>query len=449
MSETPAADAWYRHVLADAQPQLSGSDVPWLREMRQQACRDLAQKGFPDRKQEAWRYSPLGGLLAKHFIPADSGHDVSLSEFTDELALSGLNSYRLVFVNGHYSPNLSDQDKLPPGITITDIATLLQDAPDELAAIYQDYAPQSINGFTAMHTALSDDGLYIRVAENVQVDRPVEVVFLSTPGEQAVTSVPGIVVSLGENANLVWLERYQSLGRPFYFQNVVTRVNLESRASLTHYRIVEECADAYHLSTIHVRQHSASRYRAVCMHLKGAWVRSDWHVDLLGEAAQCTLSGGCLIAGQQLSDIHTQVRHMAPACVSDENFKSVVLGAGRMVFDGSIHVAQQAQYTAATMRNDNLLLSENAEVDTKPQLEIYADNVKCSHGSTVGQMDMEQLFYLRSRGIDESRARNLLCQGFIGEIVQAITLPELQDHVQQVLDMAFIATFSDPATADK
>ncbi len=439
MNTSAQAKHWYQQVMAESAPQPLESQLPWWQQVRRQARESFARVEFPTRKHEAWRYTPLDKLLQQSFVPATRDPSLTLGQSRPDLAIPGLDAYRMVFVNGHFDADASQLAGLPAGVTLTSIATLLHEQPQKLAALYQQLDTASDNAFSALHTALSTDGLFIHVDENVHVDKPVEVVFVAAPGEQAVTSVPGIIVSLAAGARATWIERYTSTGQSFYFQNVLARIALGPGAKLDHYRVVAEHADAYHLSTIHVRQQAASDYRAMTMHLNGTWLRSDWQVDLLGTDALSSLTGLCLVNGSQLSDVHTRINHSVPACKSYENFKSLLLGNGRMVFDGSIKVQPQAQQTEAVMRNDNLMLSDDAEVDTKPQLEIFADNVKCSHGTTVGQLDAEQLFYLRSRGIDRHTAKQMLCQGFLGEITAACALPELRAYAEHAIADALAA----------
>ncbi len=431
----------YLGMLEDTASRPWTVDSTGLEAMRAAARAHLLQQGFPDRKQEVWRYTPVDRLLALNFVAA-APHDQAVAA---PQALPELDSYRLVFVNGFFDAAASHLQALPAGVTVHGLAALARSQPQVLDGALRDFPAPTVNAFTAMHTLLSSDGIYIHVADGVHVDKPIEIIHHAVAGDQAVTSVPRIMVSLAAGARLTWIERFGHSGRSFYFQNVVAQIDLAAGASLDHYRLLEEGNEAFHLSSIQLRQQGNSSYRGLSMHLGGSWLRSDIQVDLDGEGARNQLAGFSFVDHGQLSDIHTQVRHNAPGCTSSENFRSLLLGAGRMVFDGLVRVAPDAQRSEAVMRNDNMLLSENAEVDSKPQLQIFADDVKCSHGATVGQLDADQVFYLRSRGIDIGMAKKLLCQGFIASVVDDCELQPVRAHALRAIDSALDRAMSSMA----
>ena len=236
-----------------------------------------------------------------------------------------------------------------------------------------------------------------------------------------------------EDGSVEIIERYCSLGDAVYFNNVGIEVSLGAGSELVHSRSQEESRNAQHLSDLQVRLGEHSRYRLVLTALGGAWSRSDVRVTLEGEGAEAEVDGLILAGDKQLNDVHLNIRHAAPRCSSRETFKGILDGKGRVVFDGRIHVAQDAQKTDAQLSNDNLMLSRSAEIDTKPQLEIFADDVKCSHGTTVGELDGDMLFYLRSRGIPEAQATQMLCQGFAQEVLDRLSSAALLDRTRKVL----------------
>jgi Fe-S cluster assembly protein SufD len=240
---------------------------------------------------------------------------------------------------------------------------------------------------------------------------------------------PRHLVDLGEGASATLIERYVSLGESLYCTNSVLELSLGDRASLSHYRVQEESPSAFHLAGVYLSQAAASRYHGVNVGLGAAWSRTDLVAGFVGEGAECILDGLYLAGDGQTMDFHLDVRHEIPGCTSREGFKGILYGKGRAVFDGRITVARDAQKTDAQLSNRNLLLSRGAEVDTKPQLEILADDVKCSHGTTVGQLDPGSLFYLRSRGIPLPQARRMLCVGFAEEVLDALAPELLRDFV--------------------
>ena len=238
-----------------------------------------------------------------------------------------------------------------------------------------------------------------------------------------------LVLEAGAQASLI--ERYVSLGEALYCTNSVLELSLGRDAVLKHQRIQTESANAFHIAGLYLSLGAGSRYQCVTVGLGAAWARTDLNVRFAGEHAECDLQGLYLAGDRQLMDFHLDVDHRLPQCSSRENFKGILYGKGRAVFDGRVYVAKDAQRTDAAMSNRNLLLSEGAEVDTKPQLEINADDVKCSHGTTVGQIEPEQLFYLRSRGLSAPLARRMLCLGFAGEILDCLTPDALRDQVAE------------------
>jgi Fe-S cluster assembly protein SufD len=238
-----------------------------------------------------------------------------------------------------------------------------------------------------------------------------------------------VVLEAGACASLV--ERYVSMGDSLYCTNSVLEISVGRGAVLEHSRVQMESPNAFHITGLYLNQDQGSRYKGVNVGLGGAWARNDLVVRFSGQGADCSLQGLYLAGDKQVSDYHLDVDHAVPHCTSRENFKGVLYGKGRAVFDGRIHVAVDAQKTDAELSNKNLLLSRNAEVDTKPQLEIFADDVKCSHGTTVGQIEPEMLFYLRSRGIKASVARRMLCLGFAKEIIDGLGSGPLRDHVME------------------
>jgi Fe-S cluster assembly protein SufD len=306
---------------------------------------------------------------------------------------------------------------------------LLDSEPDLLRNRLGRVAGEGAHVFAALNTAGMDDGFVLLVEPGVRVERPIEIVHLSLGMDEPRLAQPRNLVDLGEGASATLIERYVSLGESLYCTNAVLEISLGTGAGLTHYRVQQESPNAFHLAGVYLSQAESSRYHGVSIGLGAAWSRTDLVAGFVGEGAQCDLDGLYLSGDGQTMDFHLDVRHEVPACTSRESFKGILYGKGRAVFDGRVYVARDAQKTDAQLSNRNLVLSRGAEVDTKPQLEILADDVKCSHGTTVGQLDRESLFYLRSRGIPANQARRMLCVGFAGEVLDALELEPLRDYV--------------------
>ncbi len=328
-------------------------------------------------------------------------------------------------------PRLSALTDLPAGVRIGGLRQILESDPDVLRERLNGVAGPDQPLFAALNTAGLDDGLVVLMDRGCQLQRPIELIHLSVGMDEPRVAQPRHVVALEANAQARLIERYLSLGDSLYCTNSVLEVSLGRDAVLEHQRIQSESANAFHIAGLYVSLGTASRYRCINVGMGAAWARTDLVVRFAGEHADCDLQGLYLAGDRQLMDFHLDVDHRLPNGSSRENFKGILYGKGRAVFDGRVHVAKDAQKTDAAMSNRNLILSEGAEVDTKPQLEINADDVKCSHGTTVGQIEPEQLFYLRSRGISAPVARRMLCLGFAAEILDVLSPEPLREQVTE------------------
>jgi Fe-S cluster assembly protein SufD len=397
----------------------------WLRDARKQAARQFAATGFPTAKAEAWRYTPLQGLLEREFqLGAESFSALGLDDIED-LLLRGTHA-RLVFVNGRYAPALSQPATTSGTVRVGSLSEALR--ADDARPPEQD--GEAAHAFTTLNTALFEDGAHVHVPDGERLETPLELLFVSVGLDEPAMHHPRNLISLGAGASATIVERYASIGPSLYFTNALTDLSLGEGARLEHLRVQEESDTAYHMGGVRLLQARDSGYAGVAVTLGGAWSRCEHRVDFAGPGASFELDGLYLAGDGQFVDHHLDIRHGVPGCRSRETFKGLLHGAGRAVFDGRIVVEKDAQKTDAALNNANLLLSRNAEVDTKPQLEIYADDVKCSHGAAVGQIQPAELFYLRSRGIPEAQARQLLCLGFAQEVLDACSLPALRTRLE-------------------
>lgn len=407
-----------------------GTQAPadWLASMCQQAEAQLVSIPEPRRKLEAWRYSRVDNLFKQQFTP--------VVRAPDDGALNkpaAIGPHVLVFVDGWFSPALSNTSSLPGGITLTNIRQALENGDQRLRQHLGSIANAGENLFTALNTALINDGLFLQVAADTHIEKPIEVFYLNTVSDQSLLVQPRNLIVMEGNAQATLVEHFLGGEGKTYFHNNITEVLLQEKAKLSHYRIQDDSDQAWHLSNVYLRQGEKSHYHGITLSFGGKWARTDYRSDFSGPDANCDLRGLYVVGNEQLNDFHLDIHHDQPACNSREQFKGLLYGKGRAVFDGRILVEQVAQLTDAQLTNDNLMLNRNAEVDTKPQLEIYADDVKCSHGTTVGQLDPQQIFYLRSRGIEETVATHMLCQGFAQEIIDHIHLDHLREQALQRL----------------
>ncbi|MGD8310830.1 MAG: Fe-S cluster assembly protein SufD, partial [Chromatiales bacterium] len=289
------------------------------------------------------------------------------------------------------------------------------------------------HAFAALNTAAMDDGALIRIPEGLRLEQPLEILHLSAAGADPQVAQPRNLILVEPRARARLIERFVAIGEPLYFTNAIDEILLGESAELEHERLQAESPNAFHMAGLHVDQAGDSRYRCVTAALGGAWSRTELRVRFRAPGAQCELDGLYLAGDGQLVDFHLDVDHDVPGCSSRESFRGILHGRGRAVFDGRVLVQKQAQKTSAHLTNANLMLSRNAEIDTKPQLEIFADDVQCSHGTTVGQLDSEAMFYMRSRGLSEAVARKMLSLGFAGAILDRYLTAGLRERADALL----------------
>lgn len=407
---------------------LAGRGLPWLDDQRQAAIELFARSGFPGQYEEDWRYTPLKPVIGKMLhVKVDS--DIADTDISKYL-VTGLDAYRLVFVDGRLSPQYSDTSELQDCIVVNSFEQSIVRNPELFTEAMRSEVPLS-HGFAALNVAFSTDGYVIEVAENVKLDKPVEIIFIAVDSDLA--TQPRNIVHMGKFSQAVIIERYVSSKQTGAVVNSTSRISLDEGAKLGYYLVQTQANDASQISSVDVNQGRSSWFGCYTLTLGGQLVRNNLRVSLQAEGAHCDMLGLYNTGGKQHVDNHTTVVHAAPHCTSRELYKGVLDQRSRAVFHGRIKVEQGAQKTDASQSNNNLLLSSNAEVDTKPQLEIYADDVKCAHGATIGQIDQNSLFYLRSRGIDEEDARALLTFAFLNEVLDEIELEPLKQLMESIL----------------
>lgn len=430
---------WFSELLARGDAALGNTNMAWLYHARDEARRRMAILPMPTRKQEAWRYNRIHQLFEHDYQPIFEIDEQQKQLDIQAYQLPQFDSYRLVFINGRCVSRLSDLSQLPAGITLGSLHTACQRSPKQLLRWFDHGNRHIDHPFTALNGALVNDGLFLHIDADVELDRPVEVIYF---GQEVEASSPQQsdhqleallqtrnVVTVESGGKLTLVERFIGLDSSAYFHNNLSDISVADNAEMKHYRIQDESRHAYHLSSLYVTQQQHSRYHNTSLALGAAWSRTECRVHFQQPGSVSELNGLYSVGDQQLTDFHLDVRHSVPDCSSRERFKGILYGEGRAVFDGRILVEKQAQHSDAALTNDNLMLTRQAEVDTKPQLEIYADDVKCSHGTTVGRLDQQQVYYLRSRGIDEATAQRMLCLGFASDIINTIDEPVLREHV--------------------
>jgi len=415
-------------ALPDLSPALPQCSDTAIMSGRQLAASVFAETGLPGKRNEDWKYTSLSAMKRsmgeEWWIPAAS---TPVDRAAVEAAMiSGLDADRLVFIDGHFHTDLS---ALPNGVQIVSLAALIESDPELAGKILAlDEQAPLFSGLVAVNAALAGDGICICVPDGLCLDRPLYVVQLS--------SRPGAVhlrhaISIGHNAEAVVVEHFSgSSGKPG-LTNAVTSVRLDEGARLTHYLLQMEGAGRFHIGRIEVKQAHNSSYESHAVAMGAALSRTDIHVDLREEGAECALYGLYRTSGNQHTDFHTRVDHRRPDCSSREFYRGILDGNSRAVFNGKVVVHDGADGTDARQANHNLLLSGTAEIDTKPELEIYADDVKCSHGATVGQLDEDAMFYLQSRGIGAAIARSMLTFAFANDVIRKMGLQAVRIMIEE------------------
>ena len=400
-------------------------EASWVRRSRDRAWREFEERGFPSTKDEAWRFTSVAPLVRTAFQTPPPGGRPAPELLAATTFGSAWDGPRVVFVNGALVPELSSP-RLPEGLRITSLKEAVGD--DAMEAHLAPEADER-SAFTSLNQALWEDGAVVRVAPGAVLAAPVHLVFLSGPAETPTMSHPRNLVLLGPRSQLTLVESYGGPEGQAYLTNSLTQVALEEGAVLDHYRLQQEGTAAFHVGETRVRQGRSSSYASHSLALGAALSRHDLRQVFAGEGGQCQLNGLFLVTGSQHTDTHTWVDHTQPHCTTRELYKGVLDGQSHGVFVGKIRVGPGAQKTDAQQTNRNLLLSRRALVDSVPQLEILADDVKCKHGSTTGQLDPSALFYLRSRGLGEEAARSLLTYAFASDVVDRIRLAPVRAAV--------------------
>ena len=409
--------------------ELPAGEPAAVRALRQLGIERFAALGFPTLRQEDWRFTNVAPVARGTFVRPESD-----PEAADPARLAVLDfetSARLVFVDGRFSAKLSKIDELPAGTVVTSLADALARTPDQVGP-WLGRLGETTNPFVALNSAFLRDGAFVLVPRGAVVDKPVHLLFLSSGAETGATwSFPRNLIVAGENSQLTVVETYTGDG--VYLCCPVTELFAGPASVIDHYKLQRESPEAFHLATFQITGERSSRPSSHSISIGGALVRNDVNAVLAGEGIDCILNGLYLAEGRQLIDNHMRVDHAQPHCASHELYKGILDGKARAVFNGLIHVHPGAQKTDAKQSNRNLLLSSEAIANSNPQLEIFADDVKCTHGSTVGQLDDDAVFYLRSRGIGAEAARSILTYAFASDIVERIKLEPVRRDLEEFL----------------
>ncbi|HAN29330.1 MAG TPA: Fe-S cluster assembly protein SufD [Haliea salexigens] len=405
----------------------------WLEPVQARGRDAWSKTALPTRKTEAWKYTSLQPLQQTFSAPATESARSPL----DDIPLPALDGPTLVFADGHYRAELS-HGELPAGLNLVRFADANSEQAARIAAALGSALQPGRHVFAPLNDATLADGVFMEVAANAHIDTPVHIAWLTTGQNESISITQRLLVCLAENSSATLVESFANTATGgTAFTNGITELLLARGAQLNHYRLHLEQGDAVHIGGVHARQEADSLLNGFHLALGSALKRIDLVVDHQGSGAHCALDGLYLPRGTETVDYHTCIEHAVPHCTSQERFRGIIADEATAVFNGRIHIHPQAQKTRAELSNKNLLTSNKAEINTKPELEIYADDVQCAHGATVAQLDPLALHYLRTRGVPREEAEVMLSYGFINELVEAIAQPAVQAFLKPLLARRF------------
>ncbi|MGH1366057.1 MAG: Fe-S cluster assembly protein SufD [Calditrichia bacterium] len=427
---------WYLSRFPGFEANLNGNRAGELHQTRKKALEAFNTLGFPSNRHEEWKYTNVTPLLKEEFEMGVEGKVIAadVAQFTYD----DFNENVLVFVNGHYSAELSRCESLGNGVSVKNLSRSLHDDDSSLKDHLFNYASFDDEAFTALNTAFTQDGTVIIVDDNADIKNPLQLLYLSDAREEGTFNNPRNLVVAGTNSRIKIVETFHALGDKPVFNNVVTEAVVAEGGNVEYIRIQEENTNSFHICNFQTELAKSSNFSLLNFDLGSRLVRNNLGIRLGARDIEAHLIGFYMGTGNQHMDSHTTIDHAMPNCLSNELYKGVLGGKARGVFNGKVFVRKDAQKTNAYQTNQAMLLTDTAGVDTKPQLEIYADDVKCSHGATVGQMDEEAVFYLRSRGIPEEVARAQLQYAFASDVFNYVSI----ESVRNRLDEKVLARFA-------
>jgi Fe-S cluster assembly protein SufD len=410
-----------------------GRKLSWLQRLREDAYAQFCEKGFPTTRMEDWRFTNVSAIAHAEFELAQNGDGLVSNA---QIAQNGMKeaACRLVFVNGRFAPEYSFLESLPDGLVVRSLARQIAEAPQTVEPYLGRYLNIERDAFCALNSAFLDDGAYVQIRRGAIIEAPVYLQFVSVGNGRATMNHPRNLVVAEEGSQVAVVEDYVSLGSGATLSNAATELVAGDSTVVSHYQIERESLEAFHISTLRIQQGRSANVASHSLLIGGGLVRNNVHPVLAGESGECLINGLFIGKGSQHLDNYMLVEHASPLCGSRQFYNGILDDQARGVFHGRIIVHKEAQKTDAKQTNRNLLLSDDAQIDTKPQLEILADDVKCTHGATIGQIEDQALFYLRTRGIEELSARQMLLLAFASECTDRMKESAVRTFVQTLIE---------------
>jgi len=415
---------------------LNGEKSSDFHKVRKDAISKFAELTFPTQKDEEWKYTNISSMLKHNFSPAVVKANVS-SETISKFLFDKMGHSLLVFINGNFSSELSKLIDIPNGVVIGSLAYELKKNNPVVKKHFGKYAENENYFFTTLSTAFTKDGAFIYVPDGKVVEDPIHIIFFTKSGNEKILTQPRNLFVAGKNSQVTVIEHYVSDEDSVYFTNSVTEIVADENAIVNHIKLQEESDQAFHIARMEVDQERSSNFSSHLISHGAEISRNDFNARFNDEGSECMLNGLFMIGAEQLFDAHTMIDHAKPHCNSHEHYKGILQDKSKGVFNGKVMVRQDAQKTNAFQQNNTILLSDDAVMNTKPQLEIFADDVKCSHGATIGKLNDEAKFYLKSRGIGEESATAMLIHAFASDIITSIKIPALRDYLEEIITKRF------------
>lgn len=415
---------------------LNGEKSSDFHKVRKDAISKFAELTFPTQKDEEWKYTNISPLLKHNFSPVSVKENVS-SEIISKFLFDKMEHSLLVFINGIFSSELSKLIDIPKGVEIGSLAEELKNNNPIVKKHLGKYAEDGKYFFTTLSTAFTKDGAFIYVPDGKIVEDPIHVIFYTNSGTEKIITQPRNLFVAGKNSQVKIIEHYVSDEASVYFTNSVTEIVVDENANVDHIKLQEESNKAFHIARMEVDQERSSIFSSHLISYGAEISRNDFNARFNDEGSECMLNGLFMIGDEQLFDAHTMIDHAKPHCNSHEHYKGILQDKAKGVFNGKVMVRRDAQKTNAFQENNTILLSDDAVMNTKPQLEIFADDVKCSHGATIGKLNDEAKFYLKSRGIGEESATAILIHAFASDVITSIKIPALRDYLEEIITKRF------------
>lgn len=427
---------WYLKNYELFENSLNGNRFSPVSSLRKEALSKFSELEFPTAKDEEWKYTSIAPLLQHNFLPALEKQNLQYEQIKKFL-FSGLESNIVVVVNGHYSEELTSLNKIPGGVEVNSIAKAISSNSPLVEKHFGKYSDFNNHIFTSLSTAYTKDGVLIHIPEGKIIDQPIHILFITSSGDEKLLLQPRNLFVAGANSQATIIEHFVNINSAIYFTNTVTEVVVEENANLNHIRLQEESKSAFHIGRMDVDLERSGNFTSHLISLGASLSRNDFNAKFNNEGGECTFNGLFLTEDSQLFDVHTLIDHAKPHCNSHEHYKGILDHSSRGVFNGKVIVRQDAQKTNAFQENNNIILSKEALINTKPQLEIFADDVKCSHGATIGQLDKEAMFYLKSRGLGEETSRAILIHAFASDVIKSVKVDAVRNYIEEILNEKF------------